>query len=1007
MPRLLHAAVSFAVVLMAYLIYARVAVPLIEPSIAGPSGTIADGNTSDPGDDQRIALLEKIFPPGTLDLKKTKVLENDKVMLLLENYKNYDDGRIKLEPPFTMVFLWDGPAEDEAQRLRQSIILQASQGAILKFEKPINLSSLKISRLESGSLLGKITISSQGKSPGPEDDLLIHTSEVQLNEKKIWTSNPVEFTWGKNSGSGRDMHIKLLADPSKIGKDRYAPNVSGIELFEMRRIDGLHLESAPSASAAASPTPVQTKGFISPADVGNLPMDISCSGAFTFNVVKRVATFAKNVLVSRVNPNGPSDQIQSELLSIYFVPRDESKPDSDNTSNLEPERIEARGYPVLINAPMENLTGQGERLEYNLKTNLISLDGRTEVFLIQGPNEIRARSLQYQSLGPGRLGEAAAQGPGWLHGQMDGNPETRIEVRWNDKLHIEPKDQYQKISFSGGAFLNYPGFGTLGAKEISFWLRQTPSGGPPGQPGLTPEYIKAQNQVTINSSRLTAALEQQLEVWFEQNGDPNSTSSPPPASPPNQRQAPSASQNQAAQARPDATSQHFKITGGNLRARMQLRDRQIEDVVDIEIQDGVRLEESQTSAPDESPVFIQGDHLHGTNLLSLNTVVNVTGRPAHCEAQGLVLTASNINLNRGINRLWIEGPGHMDYPLSGNTFGQSLIPGQTMNLSGTLQINWQKGMDFDGRKARFEESVTATTPQFNLQTKVLEAQFKRPMNFSDPGLQNQDQNEVEKLQCWGGVFLENHSLDDRQQPISYDRMQVADLAVNLQNGALSAGGPGWLNRVFLNSVDHKQNQPGAQLLGGPAAPAINNTPPNSDQLNNQLYCLHVRFQESITGSFQGLSTGKTNQGELIFKDQIRAAYAPVFDWSAMIDPEKQEKLGPKGITLHCNILKVNQLPLPVGKGQSVEVEASGNAVVEGGDGVFTARGQRIIYAEAKNLLILEGDGRTYAELYRQLQPGAPYSRTTARKFQYNLKTGAIIINDAGTMEINPGKLNSF
>ena len=220
-----------------------------------------------------------------------------------------------------MVFLWDGPAEDETQRLRQSVILQAPEGAILKFDKPIDLSSLKIGRLVGGSLLGKITISSQGKSPGPEDDLLIRTSDVQLNEQEVWTRNKVDFTWGKNSGSGREMHIKLLADPSKAGKDKNAPNVSGIELFEMRHIDGLHLEFT-AFSLRCEPLPRLIKPMASCLQP-TLPicsMDITCDGPFTFNVVKRVATFADNVHVSRVNPNGPSDQIQSELLSIYFAP---------------------------------------------------------------------------------------------------------------------------------------------------------------------------------------------------------------------------------------------------------------------------------------------------------------------------------------------------------------------------------------------------------------------------------------------------------------------------------------------------------------------------------------------------------------------------------------------------------------------------------------------------------------------------------------------------------------
>ncbi|MGD0092402.1 MAG: hypothetical protein ABSE73_21005, partial [Planctomycetota bacterium] len=250
----------------------------------------------------------------------------------------------------------------------------------------------------------------------------------------------------------------------------------------------------------------------------------------------------------------------------------------------------------------------------------------------------------------------------------------------------------------------------------------------------------------------------------------------------------------------------------------------------------------------------------------------------------------------------------------------------------------------------------------------------------------------------------NHLLDDRGQPTSYDRMQAADLAINLQNGALSAGGPGWLNRVFLKSFDRKQNQLGAGLLGGrPAAPAVNNVAPNPDQPNNQLYCLHVGFKGSIKGSFQGLITGNVNQGNVIFEKQISAAYAPVFDWSAMIDPEKQDKLGPKGIALHCNYLKVNQMPLPAGKDQTIEAEAFENAVAEGGDGVLTARAQRMTYSQAKNLLILEGDGRALAELYRQKQPGAPLEKTSFRKFEYNLETDGIRIIDARSLEINSGK----
>jgi len=1088
MSRLFHSAVSFAIVLVAYWIYALVAVPLIEPSIAGPSGTIADGSLSEPGEDLRIKQWEGLFPPGALDPKKTKVLENDKVILLLNDYKNLGDGRVELNP-CTMIFPWDGPAEDEAQRKRQAVILEAPQGAILKFNEPLDLGRFRIGRLESGSLRGPITIRSQGKSPGPEDDLLILTSDVQLNGQEVCTPNPLKFTWGKNYGSGQDMHIKLLADPSKAGSDINAPNVAGVEVFEMRRVERLHLESAASASPATSPaSPASasnpTDAFMSPAAGADLPVEITCRGAFTFNVVKRVATFVDQVNVVRVNPNGPSDQIQSELLSMYFAPRDKSKADSDNSSELEIERIEARGHPVVINAPTQNLTGRGERLEYNIKSNLISLDGDPEVFLRQGPNEIHGRSLQYQSLGPNRLGTAAAQGPGWLRGQMADKPEERLEAHWNDQLRMFPQDQNHVISFTGGAILDYAGIGHMEAKEIFFWLKETPPGGPPDQPRLQPDRMMARNRVSVNSSQLSAAVEQ-LEVWFEQkdspqkirwkaesngetvkgqgalgnppsirftqpkadtpptswrqDGQPRTAYLPPltmpvtansvatvpqpfqsgqqaplrqpwqlspssrlpatpryprylPQPPPSQLTPPPGSQNPAIPAQGGAVQQHFKVNGRILRARIQLQDQQSASLAEIMIEDGVRLEETQTLATDERPILIQGDRLHGTDVSSPTAVVNVTGGPAHFEGRGLGLTGSNINLNRGTNRLWIDGPGRMDLPLSNNTAGQTLIPGQPTAMSGTLLIEWKKNMLFDGSTAKFEESVSATMPQQHVQTEILEVRLKSPLSFSDPNIQNQNQTDVEELRCYGGVFLENRSADAQQQPASYDRMQVADLAVNMQSGAVTAGGPGWLNSVRFGSNNPAQNQFGPGLLvGNPAATAAANNAPAESK--SQLICMHIRFQGSITGNLF--------KQQLTFHDQIRAAYAPAADWTAMIDPATPEKLGPYGVVLNCDHLEVTQMPVPSGNTQNIELKAYGNTVVDGDK--FTARASRISFDMAKDMLILEGDGRSDAQLFKQTQIGGPRSSFSARKIIYFPKTNRLDINGARSLEINQGK----
>jgi hypothetical protein len=66
-------------------------------------------------------------------------------------------------------------------------------------------------------------------------------------------------------------------------------------------------------------------------------------------------------------------------------------------------------------------------------------------------------------------------------------------------------------------------------------------------------------------------------------------------------------------------------------------------------------------------------------------------------------------------------------------------------------------------------------------------------------------------------------------------------------------------------------------------------------------------------------------------------------------------------------------------------------VVEGK--TFTARGHRVTYSEAKDLLVLEGDGRTDAQLFQQARPGASTSQTAARKIMFWPKTRRVQIDD--------------
>ena len=190
--------------------------------------------------------------------------------------------------------------------------------------------------------------------------------------------------------------------------------------------------------------------------------------------------------------------------------------------------------------------------------------------------------------------------------------------------------------------------------------------------------------------------------------------------------------------------------------------------------------------------------------------------------------------------------------------------------------------------------------------------------------------------------------------------------------------------------------PGAQCAAArkPAAAAA-----GAKARSNQLVCLHVRYQGYITGYV----AGDLHHHEVTFHEQVRGAYAPVDSWTASIDTDSPETLGPDGAVLHCDQLSVVNMTPPHSKdaaARDMEFVAAGNAVAEGGGDVFTARAARITYDQKKQLMILEGDGRTDAELYRQQTPGGAVSKAAAQKIWYWQATNSSYIDGARSLDFD-------
>ena len=146
--------------------------------------------------DDRVKRFEKYFPPGSWALQSPKIVESKQGKLLFQEYENLDAAaypsgaaakryQVRLRP-LAMVFTPDASAGEPSETEGQAIVLEAANGAVLEFDEPLDLRRVQVGRLIGGRLLGPISIRSQGKLPGTEDDLwVVARQDVELTEQYV------------------------------------------------------------------------------------------------------------------------------------------------------------------------------------------------------------------------------------------------------------------------------------------------------------------------------------------------------------------------------------------------------------------------------------------------------------------------------------------------------------------------------------------------------------------------------------------------------------------------------------------------------------------------------------------------------------------------------------------------------------------------------------------------------------------------------------------------------
>ena len=1014
----------FLIVLAAAGFHRLTVVPLVEPRVhdeqqaleLSPEQAAAIRARAD----RRLAALGDIFPAGSWEREDPIMLESRQMRLLFKQYQALPDGRVNLVP-CTLVVLPDRNRVADNGNEGRTLVLRVPQGAVLEFDEPLDLRQGRLARLIGGSLRGQVTIRGTPSAPGADDDIEIVTRDVELEEFEVHTAEMVQFRYGRSTGSGRALLARLL--PRSGGSDQASdqgPSIGGIDSIRLDRDVRMRLEGMQGGLLPGQKPHVSGAEPGSAADAA--PVLVSCRGGLCLNVSANVITCEDQVEVVRTVPGGSTDQLACELLAIVLG---RQEPAAGGKSELKPVEIQAKGTPVVARSSGAGLEARAARLGYEIATRRILLDGEEPVSLVARGTEMEARSIDYVPGPASAPGSLMAVGPGWLRTQSPGSPP--VQARWQKWLRMRPDGKGHVASIAGDAEVAVETQGRLSGSEMHLWLERAKptgsiaappavvtdaSGAGPDLSGVRPTRMRARGMVEVEAEQLAARTDR-MEVWFR-NQEP-ALAAPAGSAPPPQAAVGATRVAGPNPAGPMTTTPHGQngqkspqtgrlvATAALVRGlvsmagnRSELEERSLEGQVHVVEEPREQAVAGPRDATAEAGLEIRGDQMQLTRPTRFDARAIVSGRPAEVRGRGLDLQGPLVDFDRGRNRLTVDGAGRLKVPVAAGVSGFEsfgLTGGMTPTPAtpaaappGSLDVNWQGRMDFDGLTARFVDRVVTVSGGTTVRAGSLDVVFNRPIEFSAAQPQPAVRPDVSRIACGSGVRIESESAA-QDGGKSVEQLFVRDLVIDRTTGNVTGTGPGRLASTRFGQPPGMSLPTGPQTPGAVPAPAAAAATAQPDELTY----LGVDFQRGMRGNI--------NRRVMEFHQRVEAIWGPVAKWGDTLDPHAAAGLPPRVVTISSDVLGVGQMPpAPGQKRSSIEMAAGGNVLVEGES--FTARSARLTWSEAKDLLVFEGDGRSDAQLYRQAKVGAATSNASAGKILYWRAINRVDVDDARYLDLD-------
>ncbi|MDR2755545.1 MAG: hypothetical protein LBC20_07535 [Planctomycetaceae bacterium] len=549
---------SFFIVLGLYFLYGWIVVPLLLPMSKEPLNghlSVSENPTR-----EEIEPFLFLFPEEGWERNPESEIHYLQFgqTIILFGKDEVQGNVVKLQPCTVLIVQGlDDPDLTEIERnksLQQAIVMRTPLYAEIEFDHDFNLGQFPLPNIKAGRLSGKVTIESDMKETGIQDNLFLETEDISIIESpgltKISTVRDVRFCIGYHYGEGSMFNMELALPNPNLPK---SPKELSLIRFEKLKQLNLVFPEDPNSipkiignSQKNSTDNPLSKSRIVPSCPATF-LDIKCQREFIFQFVKAekqnektgIAKFLGNADAQRTNPDGSTDRLTAEEIQVKFQTKEKKINNSNSVAkntptkktndfsqnnglgNLEPVVFEANGKLAQNNQPVVpaklvspqngGVLMTGDHILYDLRKNLLVIETQTlsgaskEVEMVfQNQYVIRGeKSFQYTLGQNGEFGKLLSEGKGNLRGNI-GNEKTpkKMFLSWN-ALSAEPYPMIKNqiiLKLWGGITADLEGFGNMTAGKLDLWCNIEPKTTTPkttnNQKTTDPKNTNPKNETT-------------------------------------------------------------------------------------------------------------------------------------------------------------------------------------------------------------------------------------------------------------------------------------------------------------------------------------------------------------------------------------------------------------------------------------------------------------------------------------------------------------------------------